>query len=63
MMEPDPREAKTMEEACANGDGTFNGFRLMSWLSKAINPGGKGFSEVEVRDMHAKQIAKGKPAL
>ena len=32
-MEDDPRKAATLGEACANGDGTFNGLRLLSWLS------------------------------
>lgn len=47
----DPRKAKTLEEACANGDGTYNGFRLMSWLSAITDPKGKGFSEDEVREL------------
>lgn len=50
----DPRKAKTLEEACGNGDGTFNGFRLMSWLSEAMNPG-KGFSVEEVKEIVAKK--------
>lgn len=29
----DPRKAKTLGEACQNPDGTYNGIRLMSWLS------------------------------
>lgn len=37
----DPREAKTLGEACKNADGeTYNGIRALSWLS--------GFSEAEV---------------
>ncbi len=48
----DPREALTLEEACANGDGTFNGLRLLSWLSEAVAPG-KGLSEEEVRQIAA----------
>jgi hypothetical protein len=46
----DPRKAKTLDEACANGDGTYNGARLLSWLSEAANPG-KGVPEAEVRKM------------
>lgn len=44
----DPRLAKNVDEACSNGDGTFNGFRLLSFLSEALHPG-KGLSEAEVR--------------
>lgn len=35
----DPRLAKSLEEACSNGDGTYNGARMLSWLSEAVNPG------------------------
>jgi hypothetical protein len=38
-MIEDPRKAKTLGEACQNPDGTFNGLRLMSWLSEAVVPG------------------------
>ncbi len=44
----DPRKAKTLEEACANGDGTYDGARLLSWLSEALHPG-EGASEDEVK--------------
>ncbi len=30
----DPRDAKTLGEACQNPDGTYNGIKLLSWLSK-----------------------------
>lgn len=53
----DPRKAKSIEEACANGDGTFNGYRLMSYLSEAMNPG-KGFSVEEVEAMARKGKVK-----
>lgn len=46
----DPRKAKTLGEACSNGDGTFNGYRLMAWLSEAAHPG-HGVSEAEVKKM------------
>lgn len=42
----DPRKAKTLGEACDNGDGTYNGFRLLSWLSTLHGP---GVSEDEVK--------------
>lgn len=32
-MTDDPRDAKTLGEACDNGDGTYNGLRALSWLS------------------------------
>jgi hypothetical protein len=43
----DPRQALTLHEACANGDGTYNGARALSWLSEALHPG-KGMSIEEV---------------
>ena len=45
----DPRRAKTLGEAAENPDGTFNGARMLSWLSEALNPG-KCASEREVLD-------------
>lgn len=58
-MSTDPRKAKTLNEACSNGDGTYNGIRLMSWLTEALNPG-KGLSEEDVTEMaeEAKAIAR-----
>ena len=56
-MSIDPRKAKTLGEACANGDGTYNGIKLMSWLSEAMAPG-KGFSEEEVKKMREEVKAK-----
>lgn len=55
----DPRKAKTLGEACANGDGTYNGIKLMAWLSEAVNPG-KGISEQEVRKIADGVMAKRK---
>lgn len=46
----DPRKAQTLGEACDNGDGTYNGARMLSWLSEVLSPG-KGLSEGEVRKM------------
>jgi hypothetical protein len=43
----DPRKAQTLGEACDNGDGTFNGLKLLSWLSEITAPG-KGLSLDEV---------------
>lgn len=53
-MIEDPRKAKTLGEACQNPDGTFNGLRLMSWLSEAVAPG-KGLPVEEVAKI-AEQI-------
>lgn len=50
----DPRKAKTLGEACDNGDGTFNGIRLLSWLSEVVAPG-RGISEDEVKNI-AEQV-------
>lgn len=44
----DPREARNLKEAASNGDGTYNGFRALSWLSEALHPG-QGVSEQDVR--------------
>jgi hypothetical protein len=46
----DPREAATLGEACSNGDGTYNGLRLLSWLSHAVS-GRKGLSEDNVKEI------------
>lgn len=54
-MIDDPRKAKTVGEACENGDGTYNGYRLLSWLSEAVNPG-KGFSFEEIQALAKPQI-------
>ena len=47
-MRADPRKARTLGEACSNGDGTYNGFKLMAWLSECVSPG-KGLSEEEAK--------------
>ena len=46
----DPRKAKSLDEACANGDGTYNGAKMLSWLSEVLNPG-KGIPEAEVQSI------------
>ena len=53
----DPRKAKTLGEACDNGDGTFSGINLLSWLSEVLNQG-KGLSAEEVRKIADEEIAK-----
>lgn len=50
-MPDDPRKAETLDEAARNPDGTYNGYRAMSWLSEALHPGA-GIAEDEVRRMH-----------
>lgn len=59
-MTLDPRKAKTLDQACANGNGTYNGHRLLSWLSEVLHPG-KGLSEDEVRQIDAEVRAKRAP--
>lgn len=53
----DPRAAATLGEACQNPDGTFNGLKLMSWLSEALNPG-KGLAVEEVAEIVKEAQAK-----
>lgn len=47
----DPREAMTLGEACQNPDGTYNAFKMLSWMSEVLNPG-KGISESEARKVY-----------
>lgn len=51
-MNTDPRKAKDLDDACANGNDTYNGIRMMSWLTEVMKPG-KGLSEDEVREIVA----------
>lgn len=56
----DARKSKTLGEAAANANGTWNGPRALAWLSEALNPG-KGVSEEEVRrvwDEHRAALRK-----
>ncbi|MCP1616963.1 hypothetical protein FBY21_1562 [Pseudomonas sp. SLBN-26] len=47
-----------MGQAALNADGkTYNGYRLLSWLSEVLHPG-KGLSEAEVREIDAEVRAK-----
>jgi len=55
----DARQAKTLDEACRNPDGTYSAIRLLSWLSEAVAPG-KGIAEDEVRQMAAEAMQKQK---
>lgn len=57
VVKGDPRKAKTLDEACANGDGTYNGFRMLSWLSAACT-GGKGIPESEVKAIYERVKAE-----
>ena len=58
-MSDDPRKARTIGEAAGNGDGTYNRFRLLSWLSEALHPG-HGIPEETVRaDYEAVKRKKG----
>lgn len=49
-MPNDPRKMKTLGEASSNENGTYNGFRALSWLSEALSPG-KGLSVEEVKQI------------
>lgn len=53
----DPRKAKTLDEACKNQDGTYNGVRALAWMSEALFPG-KGLSEGEVKALWEKAQKK-----
>ena len=57
MLQPEPHEAKTLGEACANGDGTYNGIKLMQFLFSATT-GGKTIEESEIRKMWEDAKAK-----
>lgn len=56
-MTTDPRKAKTLGEASANGDGTYNGARALAWLSEVLSPG-KGMSQEEVQKLWEEAKAK-----
>jgi len=56
----DPRYAKTLDEAARNPDGTYNGFRALSWMSAIFSKSGMGLSEEEVRTMFAEAVARKK---
>ena len=55
-MTDDPRKAKTLGEASANSDGTYNGLRALSWLSHVLT-GGKGVPLEEVEKIAAEVVA------
>lgn len=58
-MPSDPRDAGTLRDAALNPDGkTYNGARALSWLSKALDPAGKGLSVEEVEKEFAKAKAE-----
>ena len=58
---PDPRLAKTVGEACANGDGTYDAYRLFSWLSRVVG-GGDGISVEEVKQLADEVKERRRPA-
>ena len=55
----DPRKAKTLGEACDNGNGTYNGIKALAWLSEVLNPG-KGLSVEEIRKIVEEVVQKKK---
>lgn len=56
----DPRQAKSLDEAARNPDGTYNGFRALFWMSAIFSKSGKGIPEDEVRTMVAEAWARKK---
>ena len=56
-MTTDPRKAETLDEAARNPDGTYDGARVLSWLSDVLT-GGEGVREDEVRAMFEDAKAK-----
>lgn len=56
-MIDDPRGAKDLDEASRNPDGTYNGLRALSWLSRVVT-GGKGIPLEEVEQIAAEAKAK-----
>ena len=52
----DPRKANTLGDACANGDGTYDGAKALAWLSDVLTRG-KGVPVDEVRTMFAEDKA------
>jgi len=44
-------KSKTLGEACANGDGTYNGLKLMQWLFEALT--GKPLSDKDMSEIAA----------
>lgn len=51
-MIQDPRHAKDLDAAARNPDGSYNGIRMLSWLSEVLHPGA-GLNEEEVRAIAA----------
>ncbi len=49
-MIDDPRKAQTLGEASQNPDGSYNGYRALSWLSEAAFPG-KGIPVEDVENI------------
>lgn len=47
---------KPLGDACANGDGTYNGFTLMRWLFEATT--GKPMDEAEARRLYEEAKAR-----
>lgn len=55
----DPRAAPTLQAAALNPDGkTWSGARALSWLSKVLDPAGKGLPVEEVEKEFAKAKAE-----
>ncbi len=57
-MSADPRKARTLGEAAQNPDGSYNGFRAMSWLSEVLHPG-QGIAEDDIREEYDRKKREG----
>jgi hypothetical protein len=47
---------KPLLDACANGDGTYNGVKLFQWLTEAVS--GRDLGEEEIRKILAEAQAR-----
>jgi hypothetical protein len=50
-------DGTTVEKYCGNGDGTYNGFKLMQFLHNAVT--GKTLSDEEVKKLWDEAKARG----
>ncbi len=55
--------AETLHEACANGDGTYNGVKALKWLADVLHPGndltGEEIQEIWDSERLLRQALKG----
>ena len=65
-MAADPREAPDLDAAARNPDGTYNGAKALSWLSRVVGrtlhgSDCKGLSEAEVTRIWEEARARKRP--